>query len=311
MLRLAFVFPGQGAQYVGMGKNLAEHFDRARQVYDLADEILGFNISRICFEGPLDELNRTEITQPAILVTSIAIYEVLKEYGLTPEVTAGLSLGEYSALVASGALRFDEALKVVTKRGQIMQEAVPKGKGMMAAILKVDSKIVEKACQEAMKTGIVGIANYNCPGQIVISGERVAVDKAIELLKNNGAKAIPLAVSVPSHSRLMEKAAVVLEKELNKINWSVPSFPVISNVTAQPVQLSNLPEILVKQLYSPVKWEQSVVYMAENVELFLEIGPGKVLSGLIKKTVNNKRVFNIEDTVSLKRVLDQLKEAAE
>lgn len=291
-----------------MGKDLAEHFERARQVYELADEVLGFSLSKICFEGPLDKLNKTEITQPAILTTSIAIYEVLKEQGLIPELAAGLSLGEYSALVASKALRFDEALKLVKRRGQIMQEAVPEGKGMMAAILKVDSKVVEEACQQVMERGIIGIANYNCPGQVVISGERDAVGKAIEWLKARGAKAIPLAVSVPSHSRLMEKAAAVLEKELNRINWSQPSFPVISNVAAQEVQLSDLPATLIKQLYSPVKWEQSVAYMAESVELFLEIGPGRVLSSLIRKTAKNKLVVNVEDTASLKRLLDQLKE---
>lgn len=311
MLRLAFVFPGQGAQFVGMGKDLAEGFDRVRRVYDLADEAMGFRLSKICFEGPPEELNRTEITQPAILATSIAVYELLRDHGITPVMTAGLSLGEYSALVASGVLRFEEALKIVSRRGRIMQDAVPEGKGIMAAVLGIDATAVERACREAAGTGIVDIANYNCPGQTVISGEREAVFKAMELLKARGAKAVPLAVSVPSHSRLMERAAAALKEELDPINWSQPAFPVISNTEAREVRRSDLPEILVKQMYSPVKWEQSVTFMADKVDCFLEVGPGKVLSGLIRKTARNKLLGNVEDTASLKRILAQLKEAAQ
>lgn len=309
MLRLAFVFPGQGAQFVGMGKDLAEEFNLVRKVYDLADEVMGFPISKICFEGPPEALNRTEITQPAILATSIAIYELLRDYGITPVIAAGLSLGEYSALVASGVLKFDDALRIVSRRGRIMQEAVPEGKGLMAAVLGLDNATIERTCQEVAWRGIVDIANYNCPGQTVISGEREAVLKAIELLKNKGAKAVPLAVSVPSHSRLMVEAAAALRKELDGINWSSPAFPVISNTEAQEIQPSDLPEVLVKQIYSPIKWEQSVLLMADKVDFFLEVGPGKALSGLIKKTARSKAVGNVGDTASFKRTLAQLKEA--
>lgn len=308
MLRLAFVFPGQGAQFVGMGKDLAEEFNEVRKVYDLADEVMGFPLSKICFEGPPEVLNKTEITQPAVLTTSIAIYELLRDHGINPVMAAGLSLGEYSALVSSGVLRFEDALRIVSRRGRIMQEAVPEGKGMMAAVLGLDNATIERTCQEAACKGIVNIANYNCPGQIVISGEREAVLEAIKLLKDKGAKAVPLAVSVPSHSRLMEGAAAALRKELNGINWSSPAFPVISNTEAREIQPSDLPEILVKQIYSPIKWEQSVILMADKIDFFLEVGPGKVLSGLIKKTARSKPVGNVGNIASFKRTLEKLRE---
>ncbi len=303
MPKIAFVFPGQGAQHPGMGKELAERFQEARDIYQLADQVLGFPLSKICFEGSKEELNKTEITQPAILTTSIAILAVLRAHGLTPCIAAGLSLGEYSALVASGALQFEDALKLVIKRGKIMQEAVPKGQGMMVAVLGVKGSAVEQACASAASAGIADIANYNCPGQIVISGEREGVQKAVKLLKAGGARVVPLAVSVPSHSRLMINAAEELREELAGIEWSEPDFPVLSNAEAQEVHRTDLPDILLKQLYNPVKWEHSIIYMSDKIDYFIEVGPGKVLTGLIKKTVKNKALGSVEDTASLEKVL--------
>lgn len=307
MSNTAFVFPGQGSQYPGMGKELAERFDCAKQIYKTADQVLGFPLSRICFEGTKEELNKTEITQAAVLTTSIAAFMVLKEKGLLPVMAAGLSLGEYSALVASNALQFEDALRLVVKRGQIMQKAVPAGQGMMAAVLGVKEDTAKQACTEAHSSGIVEIANYNCPGQIVISGERHAVLKAGELLKDRGARVVPLAVSVPSHCRLMKEAAMDLREELEKISWSNPEFSVVSNVKAQEIHRSDLPDVLVEQLCRSVKWEQSTAYMSQRVDYFIEVGPGKVLSGLIKKTAKNKTLGSVQDFASLDRILKKLK----
>jgi len=309
-MKIAFVFPGQGTQYVGMGKELAEQYPLCHQVFDKADRILGFPLSKICFEGPREELDKTEITQPAILTTSLAIYELLKDKGIKPFAAAGLSLGEYSSLVASGALQFEDALKLVIRRGQIMQHAVPLGQGMMAAIIGLDSNIVEQVCAEASSIGTVQIANYNCPGQVVISGEHKAVQKAGDLLKKQGARVVPLAVSVPSHSPLMNQAAAVLKQELEIIRWSEPLFPVISNARAHEIRQQDLPEVLVEQLYKPVLWQQSITLMAEKVDCFIEVGPGKVLSGLIRKTAKNKLIGNVEDTASLERIVNKIKEGA-
>ena len=307
MSRIAVVFPGQGSQYPGMGKDLAECYPRAYQVYKTADEVLGFSLSTICFEGTQEELNKTEITQAAVLTTSLAVFTVLKDKGLMPVIAGGLSLGEYSALAACGALRFEDALRLVIKRGQIMQKAVPAGQGMMAAVMRAEGSTVEQACHEASSCGIVESANYNCPGQVVISGERQGVLKAGKLLKDRGARVVPLAVSVPSHSRLMIKAAGVFKKELEKISWSEPDIPVVSNVKAQEIDRFDLPQILVEQLYRPVKWEQSTAYMSERVDYFIEVGPGKVLSGLIKKTAKNKALGSVQDLASLERILKRIK----
>lgn len=307
MPRIAFLFPGQGSQHPGMGRELAESFPQAQQVYETADRVLGFSLSSICFEGTQEELNKTEITQAAVLTTSLASFMVLKDKGLIPTVAAGLSLGEYSALVACGALQLEDALRLVIKRGQIMQKAVPIGQGMMAAVLGVEGDTVEQVCAEASSYGVVEIANYNCPGQIVISGEKQGVIKAGELLKDRGARVVPLAVSVPSHCRLMKEAAEIFREELEKVSWSKPSIPVVSNVTAQEIQQSDLPEILVKQLYRPVKWEQSIAFMSEKVDYFIEMGPGKVLSGLNKKVAKNKTLGSVQDPTSLERVLKRIK----
>ncbi|HBI26504.1 MAG: ACP S-malonyltransferase [Syntrophaceticus sp.] len=305
---IAFVFPGQGSQYPGMGKEMAERFPCANHIYKTADQVLGFPLSTICFEGTKEKLNKTEITQAAVLTTSIATFMVLKEEGLLPFMAAGLSLGEYSALVASGALQFEDALRLVVKRGQIMQQAVPAGQGIMAAVLGVKEDTVKQACTEASSSGIVEIANYNCPGQIVISGERQGVLKAGDLLQETGARVVPLAVSVPSHCRLMKNAAIALQTELEMINWSEPEFPVVSNVKAREIHRSDLPGVLVEQLYRSVKWEQSTAHMSERVDYFIEVGPGKVLSGLIKKTAKNKALGSVQDSASLDRILKKLKQ---
>ncbi len=308
MMKIAVVFPGQGAQYPGMGKELAEYFPCAKQIYKVADQILGFSLSDICFEGDREELERTEVTQAAILTTSLAIYEILLEKGITPVMVAGLSLGEYSALVAGNMLSFEDALPLVIKRGQIMQEAVPRGQGMMAAVLGDKAKKVEEICNKVQRENIVEIANYNCPGQIVISGDKQGVLKAGELLKNEGAKFLPLAVSVPSHSSLMREAAKKLAQELEKIAWSEPNIPIISNVKAKEVKRYNLPQLLVEQLYKPVRWEQTITNMSKEVDCFIEVGPGKILSGLIRKTVKDKALGSVQDLASLKKILKGIEE---
>jgi len=311
VLRLAFVFPGQGAQYVGMGRDLAEHFTEAREIFERADEALGYSLSRVCFEGPGQELDRTEVTQPAILATSIAAFEVLKSEGILPYMAAGLSLGEYSALVAAGALDFESALNLVAKRGQIMQKAVAEGRGMMAAVVGLEPGVVEEACQVGSTYGVVNIANYNCPGQIVISGERTAVEKAMEHLRQAGGKVVPLAVSVPSHCLLMKDAAMVLRQELDRVDWKEPSFPVISNVTACEIRSGEIKDLLAKQLFNPVLWEQSVAYISGRVDYFVEVGPGKVLSALIKKQSKKQMLGNVEDVRSLNKFLEKRKEVGD
>jgi len=301
------VFPGQGAQYAGMGRDLAGHYQVAREVFQRADNALEYSLSTLCFEGPEEELNRTEVTQPAILTVSIAVWEVMKSLGIKVEMAAGLSLGEYSALVAAGVIELEEAVKLVARRGQLMQEAVPEGRGMMAACLGLEVEKVESACREGSNRGLVGIANYNCPGQLVISGEKAAVEAAGEAIKEQGGRFIPLAVSVPSHSLLMKEAALKFGAEIEDIVWQQPIFPVISNVSALEAAPDDLRDILIKQLYSPVRWQQSIEYMADKVDCFIELGPGKTLSALIKKISRNKLRGNIEDGSSMNTVLNRLR----
>ncbi len=306
MPRLAVIFPGQGAQYVGMGRELAQEFPAAREIFDRADEALGVKLSSICFTGEQADLDRTEITQPAILTTSIAVWEVLKEAGISAKMAAGLSLGEYSALVAAGAIDFESAVRLVARRARIMQEAVPEGQGLMAAVLGLEQELVEEACTRVGTADVVGIANYNCPGQLVISGEKTAVLKAGQILKDAGGKYIPLTVSVPSHSGLMREAAKELRNEIRRMNWRPMAFPVVSNVTARELSQEGLEEGLVQQLYHPVRWQQSVEYMAPRVDFFIEAGPGKTLSGLVKKISRKQILGNVEDPVSLGQVMKKL-----
>lgn len=305
MKELCFVFPGQGSQYVGMGREIYEAYDEARAVFDKASEILGYDVPSLCFKGPEEELSKTVRTQPCILTVSIAIYRVLTDKGLKPSVTAGHSLGEYSALVAAEVLDLESALVITEKRGQFMQEAVPEGKGLMAAILGLKRSEVDDICL-SVKSGYVVPANYNCPGQIVIAGERRAVEEAISLAKSLGAKrAMPLSVSVPSHCALMAKASERLAELLEKTDLKTPSIPIVNNADA--LFLNNRESIrssLVRQLNNPLLWEDSIrAIMDSGIDTFVEVGPGKVLSGLIKRIDPKARVFNVEDNTSLERTI--------
>lgn len=308
MRELCFVFPGQGSQYVGMGRNMYEKYERARKVFEKASETLGYDVASLCFNGPEEELNRTTRTQPCILTVSIAIYKVLIDKGLRPSVTAGHSLGEYSALVAAGVLDLDKALILTEKRGQFMQEAVPEGKGLMAAILGLQRKEVDEICL-SVRSGYVVPANYNCPGQIVIAGEKKAVEEAISLAKEAGAKrAVPLSVSVPSHCALMAEASERLAQLLKDIDFHSPSVPVVNNADA--LFLNNVESIkssLVRQLNSPLLWEDSIKAIIDSgIETFVEVGPGKVLSGLIRRIDPKVNVLNVEDNASLEKTLSSL-----
>ncbi len=305
MKPIAFIFPGQGSQYVGMGKELFETFAVARQVFEEADDSLHFSISRFCFQGPEDELRLTENTQPAILATSIAALKVLQtEKGIVPRYTAGHSLGEYSALVASGALLFAEAVQVVRLRGKFMQEAVPVGEGAMAAILGMEREDVERLCEEAANGEVLSPANFNCPGQIVIAGHSRAVQRAMDRVEEQRKRATLLPVSAPFHSPLMKPAGVRLEKALETVTIGDLHVPLVTNVEAEiNTSKDRVKGLLVDQVSSPVRWEESMRRMIkEGIEELLEIGPGKVLSGLMKRIDPNIQVKNIQDIQTLKQV---------
>lgn len=311
---LALMFPGQGAQYVGMGRELYEHYPEARRIFEAADEALQLPLTELCFHGPEERLQETEITQPALLTVSIAALAALEaELGRTirPVVAAGLSLGEYTALVAAGALEFADAVRLVRLRGKFMQEAVPQGVGAMAAVLGLDSGTVERVCNEATDSKhVVEAVNYNCPGQVVIAGHVEAVDRAVTLARQAGAKrAIPLSVSAPFHSRLMAPAAMRFAPVLNGTKLTAPDYPIVSNVDAGiRTGVGELRQALVKQIDHPVLWEQCLNTMREmGVNIWLELGPGKTLSGFLRRVDRKAVMANVEDIDSLQRTVTLLR----
>ena len=299
---VGFVFPGQGSQSVGMGKALCDAFPHLAQIYEEASAILGYDIAALCFNGPAETLNLTEHTQPALLVSSVAALRALHPATITPEAVAGHSLGEYTALVAAGGLTFRDAVAIVQKRGRYMSEAVPAGTGAVAALLGLAAEVVKEACREAGSAGVVQAANFNSPGQVVIAGEKAAVERAIEIAKTKGCKkAVPLPVSVPVHTPLMQKAADRLAADLASIAWTDLRMPLINNAEAKPiVKAGDIQASLVRQLPSSVLWEDSVKAMAATgVKTFVEIGPGTVLTGLIRRIVPDATTLNVNDPKSL------------
>ena len=306
---IAFLFPGQGSQVVGMGRELLSEVPALSAVYQEAQEVLGYDIQQLCFEGPVERLNQTEYTQPALLVTSWAAYQLMQDAPWAPAAVAGHSLGEYTALLAAGGLRFRDAVGLVQKRGQYMAEAVLPGSGLVAAILGLAEEDVRVVCQEAESAGIVAPANLNSPGQTVIAGEKTAVEKALEIAKARGAKRVmPLPVSVPVHTPLMQVAANRLKKDIDSLSWSDLKVPLINNVEAKAIQSADdVRHSLVRQLPSPVRWQDTIMTMSKmGIRHFIEIWPGKVLTGLVKRIAPDAKTWNVYDRTSYDSVRAQL-----
>ncbi len=306
MSKIAFMFPGQGAQYVGMGKEFYENNEKSRQIYEQASAAVGLDIEALCFEENTD-INITEYTQIAMLTTEVAMMQAVLDLGVKPDVTGGLSLGEYSALVASGVMDFEDCAKVVRKRGIYMQDEVPAGEGGMAAIIAMDADKILEVLENV--DGIVGIANYNCPGQIAISGEKAAVEKACELLKEAGAKrCIPLNVSGPFHSPMLKGAGEKLAKELEHVTIHDIAIPYVTNVTGDFVKDSGeVKDLLAAQVSNSVKWIQCVEAMLEDgVDTFIEIGPGRTLSSFVKKINKEVTIVNVDKYADLDKVKELL-----
>lgn len=306
MGKVVFMFPGQGAQYVGMGKDFYDSFSCSKEVFEKANEVLDIDVKKLCFEEN-DNINITEFTQAAMVTSSVAILKKLEEMGVKPDITAGLSLGEYCALVASGVMSFEDAVKAVRQRGILMQDTVPAGEGAMSAVLGMKKEDIEAVLPDV--EGIVTIANYNCPGQIVISGETAAVAKAGEALKEAGAKRVlPLKVSGPFHSPMLKPAGEKLLNVLEDININDPKVPYVSNTTAELVtSKDDVKELLGRQVYSSVRWEQSIEKMiADGADTFIEIGPGRTLCGFMRKINRNVKAINIAKVEDLEKVKEIL-----
>jgi [acyl-carrier-protein] S-malonyltransferase len=309
MGKVAFMFPGQASQYPGMGRELAEKYPAARAVFEEADDALGFSISKMCFEGSEEELKLTANTQPAILTVSVAAYRVVAEKGLAPDFVAGHSLGEYSALVAVGALNFSDAVRLVRKRGTYMQEAVPAGQGGMAAIMGISPAVVQDACKRAAAGEICTPANLNSPEQTVISGHASAVKRAVEIASQLGAKrSMMLAVSAPFHSALMMPAQEKLEKDLRATSFADLQVPLVTNVDADTIRKGDeAREALIRQVTMPVRWEESMrLLLDEGVNTFLEVGPGRVLTGLMRQIERSVASLNVEDEKSLQATVEKI-----
>lgn len=305
MTKTAFLFAGQGTQYLGMGRELYDQYAIVKETIDQASQVLGYDL-RDLIDNDETKLHQTRYTQPAILATSVAIYRLLKEKSYQPDIVAGLSLGEYSALVASGALDFKDAVALVAKRGSYMEEAAPAGSGKMVAVLNTPVEVIEKACQEASKLGVVTPANYNTPSQIVIGGEVVAVDRAVQLLQEAGAKRlIPLNVSGPFHTALLESASQKLALALTEVEFFDFACPLVGNTEAKVMEKERIAELLTRQVKEPVRFYESIALMQEaGVTRFIEIGPGKVLSGFVKKIDKAAQLANVEDQASLQALLE-------
>lgn len=306
MTKTAFLFAGQGAQYLGMARDLYEQYDVVKATFEEASQVLGYDV-RALIDQDEEKLNQTRYTQPAILTTSLAIYRLLAEKGIQPDMVAGLSLGEYSALVAAGALDFKTAVALVAKRGAFMEEAAPAGSGKMVAVLNADVILIEEACQTASQLGVVSPANYNTPGQIVIGGDVAAVDKAVELLKEAGVKRlIPLNVSGPFHTALLKPASEQLAQVLAETEFADFQLPLVGNTEADIMETGRIKELLTRQVMEPVRFYDSIAKMREaGVTEFIEIGPGKVLSGFMKKIDKSAVVYSVESVETLTALLEK------